>query len=546
MARNSVALRHPFRLVVECCEDRALLSAGSTLAALKPLWLASHQLVRPLNTGNLSVLGPLFHNVSPVGTTQDSSDLEREGDLLSPSGENLENSPQDLDTSSLNSDTTESENLGDSSGDTGADLGQTSEETVQHARERVTSQQALDESTNTQEKANRSGNRGLSTENGSVSGENFLRQRVESTMDPAADADTEKLSRQDKSDNRDEVAENKTNDLTLIRELPQTADPIMVRVLKSEGTEQDSGVDRGTAQVAISKVRQEILADSRPNETQAYEVRESRQESSEPAASAAAGMPTLSADAGPYRTGTVSASESVAHGQLEQGTGGMTTLLVGLRTAGATAATQECFGPDRLLLLPAQNHQAPESGAGLRSAEPTELRPSNLPQGLVDSSHAAPARAEGMVRHAAAANVSSQNHVPASEVPAENATYAVHVAAEVLPATVPSFGVWDVAVFAPHMSGILESVVPFDREAVQAAVQQLLTQLEDLGGDAASWLARLNLSPWVVAVAVGLTACDVVRRRQQKALSGLVLTDEQGTPITWFPGLAGVWSMQDA
>jgi hypothetical protein len=107
-------------------------------------------------------------------------------------------------------------------------------------------------------------------------------------------------------------------------------------------------------------------------------------------------------------------------------------------------------------------------------------------------------------------------------------------------------GIVDVAVFVPHMSGLLDGIVPFDVEAVQAAMQQFLEQVENLGGNAASWLAQMNVSPWVVAVAIGLTTCDVIRRRQQRAQRGRVITDDDGTPLTWCPGLAGAWTMQDA
>lgn len=186
---------------------------------------------------------------------------------------------------------------------------------------------------------------------------------------------------------------------------------------------------------------------------------------------------------------------------------------------------------------------AAEGLTAARAVETSEIRQAAAAPGLVAESGIAatlthvetPARS-GQTAPRPSAHMGQ----PAAEVVA-----APEGAAE-QPLAPAGLGVRDMAVFVPHVSGLLDGVVPFDPDAVQVAMQQFLDQVENLGGDAASWLAQRNVAPWVVALAVGLTAYDVARRRRQQTQRGLVLTDEDGTPLTWFPGLAGLWTMREA
>lgn len=193
--------------------------------------------------------------------------------------------------------------------------------------------------------------------------------------------------------------------------------------------------------------------------------------------------------------------------------------------------------------LPGQARAVAETMIPARGAESGEPRLgiANLATSAEAATAATLNRAESPARPGQAGVRSAQ---PTDQV-------AVEVVAAPEPAAEPPLaparlGIMDMAMFVPHLSGLLEGVVPFDADAVQVAMQQFLEQVEDLGGDAASWLAQMNFAPWIVALAVGLTAYDVTRRRQQQAQRGLVLTDADGTPLTWFPGLAGLWTMREA
>ncbi len=189
-------------------------------------------------------------------------------------------------------------------------------------------------------------------------------------------------------------------------------------------------------------------------------------------------------------------------------------------------------------------HALPLVGAGGPSAA--------RGQDTADSQQSDPAPVPAQELIVAATTPSSEtrfgsSHATVSQAPAELMVAVVPTTdvAEGAPAPVQQANTLSVGAYVPAVAGLLEAVAPFDRDAVQAAMRQFLEQVENLGGDASSWLAQMNLSPWVVGMALGLTAYDVARRRRQTQ-RGLALTDDDGTPITWFPGLAGVWNVQDA
>jgi hypothetical protein len=201
----------------------------------------------------------------------------------------------------------------------------------------------------------------------------------------------------------------------------------------------------------------------------------------------------------------------------------------------------------------------------------SDLRPSEV--------HAAPvhALAEGEVNHARAA-AGTENYQFSAAAPSEiKPQYAPRSGAQALPFLAPPLlmagavdevdtftdaaraetgtvlgqasvrpAVEALAVLTPQVADLLDGFVPFDLRALETAMQKFLDQVEDLGGDAAGWIARMNLSPWIVAAAVGLAACDVARRKREQSRRGLALAGGEAATLTWSPGLAGVWSVEEA
>jgi hypothetical protein len=98
-----------------------------------------------------------------------------------------------------------------------------------------------------------------------------------------------------------------------------------------------------------------------------------------------------------------------------------------------------------------------------------------------------------------------------------------------------------------EQAGLLTRCTPFDAQALEAAFQRLLDQLETLAWDFSSLLARLHGTPWLAAAAVLAVTCEVARRRlQQQARAGAALAGGAGGTLTWFPSLTGRGAGDDA
>ena len=87
-------------------------------------------------------------------------------------------------------------------------------------------------------------------------------------------------------------------------------------------------------------------------------------------------------------------------------------------------------------------------------------------------------------------------------------------------------------------SRIAESL-PFDVATLELAIEQYLDQVDELGVGVARALAGSELYYWLAAVALGITAGEMARRRLRRPRSGPVLTETGGdTRSDWFLGLS--------
>jgi hypothetical protein len=68
-------------------------------------------------------------------------------------------------------------------------------------------------------------------------------------------------------------------------------------------------------------------------------------------------------------------------------------------------------------------------------------------------------------------------------------------------------GVWLDGWLRP--SDLVEDFLPVRAEALQAAIQEFLAKIRDLGAEPAGLLAGLSVPPWAVATAVGAAACGL-------------------------------------
>jgi hypothetical protein len=94
----------------------------------------------------------------------------------------------------------------------------------------------------------------------------------------------------------------------------------------------------------------------------------------------------------------------------------------------------------------------------------------------------------------------------------------------------------------PQGDDLAQGCVPFDVKALDDSLRDLLQQFEALSGDFAGLLARLERTPWFVAMAVLAVTCEVYRRKLHQARGRLALAD---VSLTWFPTLTGSGSSEE-
>lgn len=502
MTQHAVTLRRHPRLIVESFEDRRLLSSGPGLFSFSPEWLNSTLLNRSLDTRSLSVLtAPAKSN--PVAekdvhtqhevSNEDSNRSEVNAELPTLEG------GEDADGSGISGNEENGEPDSDSGGAAQIDDGPRGEP------------------------------------------ENLENEgRTEKNTD---DANSEESRRTDSTDilgdgNRP-IRETLRTRLEARASEHAASYPVVIQALKNTLHERVDGQNNsgnlGNQNVPTSDGETPSTVRDHSTSTPAYEARSSQEVSTTPANPPSA--ETRTEMLGPNRhvfaqhEGTLARADHVSN--------------VDGQASGSLGHRPE------LPVVPARDVDRSSQVQGLQRG-PTETTGTSRGQETSDGRqgiHAVAVAAESAVSVAlqrAGLMPRQTTHVAyrlAEDAAEETPATSIVENAESAPLRL---SIMDLAAFIPHFSGLMQGAVPFDQDAMQAAMQQFLEQMESLGGDAASWLAQMNLSPWVVAVAIGLTGCEVARRRQQQAQRGLVLTDDDGTPLTWFPGLAGLWTMRDA
>ena len=97
----------------------------------------------------------------------------------------------------------------------------------------------------------------------------------------------------------------------------------------------------------------------------------------------------------------------------------------------------------------------------------------------------------------------------------------------------------------PRSEDLLSNARPFDLAALEGDLQAFLEQIGQLGGELSSLLARMNLSPCLVAIAVTAVAGELTRRRLQGPRRAPLLAACEGANLTWFPCLTGPFSREE-
>jgi len=97
---------------------------------------------------------------------------------------------------------------------------------------------------------------------------------------------------------------------------------------------------------------------------------------------------------------------------------------------------------------------------------------------------------------------------------------------------------------SPRGEGLAD-LLPFNLASLEEDIQAFLEQIEQLGGELSSLLARMNLSPWLMSIAVAAVAGEIVRRRLQEPNRRPQLAACEGASLAWFPGLTGPWSPKE-
>jgi hypothetical protein len=93
--------------------------------------------------------------------------------------------------------------------------------------------------------------------------------------------------------------------------------------------------------------------------------------------------------------------------------------------------------------------------------------------------------------------------------------------------------------------GLLAGMLPFDRTALEQALQDFLTSFETLGQDLGRSLGGLGLSPWLWSLALAATAYEVSRRQKRMPAVRVGLAGGLAATHTWVTGLPGSLSTEE-
>ncbi len=533
MGKFTVTLRRRPRLVVESFEDRRLLSSGPSLFSVSSEWLTSALLNRSLDSGSLSLL--------PSPTKTDAV-AELEARTSQWEAQIIEQNSGSSGESTGNGDNL---NLGDPTDSAWEKDVHTQDEVSNEGPSNAEGGSDLPGGENSP--GSETGGNEVAIEPGSDSGGGSpIDGGPEGTPDNLENAST---GENGGNDSGDSLPDHGGSVREALRERLEAngADvpasyPVVVQVLKNyirdHAGAQDGSSTSGDQNVLSSDGDTPAAVRDGSNSSATYEAHPVAEVSHAPANAPATQARTETA--GANRPGLVRSEESAAGAAHTGRVGEQAATPLSVRPDAVVAQARDADRVSQAQLM--QRGQSDTAGTG-RGPEVADGR--HPVQAVATAAEIAVSvalqRAGLTPRQPAPSTAGAEGAADASaaETPAAGAAES----AERLPVRL---GIMDLAAFIPHFSGLMQGSMPFDQEAMQAAMQQFLEQMENLGGDAASWLAQMNLSPWVVAIAVGLTGCEVARRRQQQAQRGLVLTDDDGTPVTWFPGLAGLWTMRDA
>jgi hypothetical protein len=180
---------------------------------------------------------------------------------------------------------------------------------------------------------------------------------------------------------------------------------------------------------------------------------------------------------------------------------------------------------------PGETGPAADATVHQRSATPAPVVPlppppeAPLPQGRVERLHTPPAGATA-VQATTATTPAVAAEAGAGRTDSSETAAGVGVRGEgseqteeAAPApAVPALYEREVAEEAPAEPGLAElagAVLPFDRAALDAALQQFLGTLEGAGQAVGESFGGLGPAPWLAAVAAGVVAYEVARRRAQ-------------------------------
>jgi hypothetical protein len=103
----------------------------------------------------------------------------------------------------------------------------------------------------------------------------------------------------------------------------------------------------------------------------------------------------------------------------------------------------------------------------------------------------------------------------------------------------------DTSVLTPRSQGVLADLFPVNLTSLEADIQTLLEQVEQLGAELSSMLGRMNLSPLLMAVAITALAGEIARRGLHRPQAGPLLGSGGDAAAGWLPGLTDPWSTEN-
>ncbi len=97
---------------------------------------------------------------------------------------------------------------------------------------------------------------------------------------------------------------------------------------------------------------------------------------------------------------------------------------------------------------------------------------------------------------------------------------------------------------SPRCADLLTEFLPFDRAALDQAIDRFLTPLEDLGSELAAWEPPAGLIPVTAIVAGAALTAEVARRRAHSNTVVVAATVDSREEFVRFPGYPWAWSIR--